>query len=155
MIALDTDVLAVYHVFHGDRRYETTRSFFDSINDRTKAVTIFTLLELCGIFSCANRAKDSKTLFDALVSAEDVVILFPDLLATDSRDFWSSLVSECFLRIQKGMRLGDAAILWALESNENISDFVTWNTKHFNEKTSLRILTPSEFLKTAHLNSEL
>ena len=149
MISLDTDVLAVYHVFHSDRRYETTKKFFDSINDQTKTVTIFTSLELCGIFSCANRSKDSKTFFDAFIAAEDVIILFPDLLTKDNSDFWSTLVAECFTRIQKGMRLGDAAILWTLESHDSVNQFITWNARHFKEKTSIKISTPSEFLQTS------
>lgn len=49
-------------------------------------------------------------------------------------------------RIQKGLRLGDAVILWTLETNENIDSFITWNTTHFKEKTPIKILTPSELL---------
>jgi hypothetical protein len=135
--------------FSRDRRYETTKRFFDSVNDQPKAVTIFTLLELCGIFACANRTKDAQTLFDAFIAAEDVSILFPELRTPDAGEFWSTLTSECFGRIQRGMRLGDAAILWALETNESAGVFVTWNTKYFQEKTPLKILTPSEFLASA------
>lgn len=78
MIAIDTDVLAVHHIFHNNPRYEATRDFF--------------------------------------------------------------------AKIQKSMRLGDAAILWTLESNPRIDAFITWNTKHFKDKTSIKILTPSDFL---------
>lgn len=44
------------------------------------------------------------------------------------------------------MRLGDAVILWTLETNQEVDIFVTWNTRHFKGKTSLKVLTPSEFL---------
>ena len=145
MVALDTDVLAIFHIFHNDPRYQTTKSLIDKLNGQTKAVSIFNLLELCGILASANRIKDSKNLFEKYLSAEDVVILFPEFAEQDKNDFWSMLVSECFYRIQRGFRLGDAVILWVLETNENIDTLITWNIKHFKDKTSIRVLTPSDF----------
>lgn len=148
MIAIDTDVLAIYHIFHRDLRCETTTRFFEKISEQTKAVTIFNLLELCGILACANRTQDSKVLFDSIFGAEDVVVLFPSIVSVSEKDFWATLVSECFTRIQRGMRLGDAVILWTLETCGNDCTFITWNTRHFKEKTTINILTPSEFLQS-------
>lgn len=148
MIALDTDVLAVYHLFHNDPRYEITKNLFIKLNEQPKAVTIFNILELCGILASANRLKDSKVIFDRYLEAEDSIIIFPSLIGDSVKDFWITLVSECFSRIQRGIRLGDAVILWALEANQDIDSFITWNTKHFKNKTSLNILTPSEFLQS-------
>ncbi len=146
MIAIDTDVLAVYHLFHNDPRYEATKNLFIKLNEQPKAVTIFNILELCGILASANRLKDSKTLFDRYLEAEDTIVLFPPLIGDSVKDFWTTLVSECFSRIQKGLRLGDAVILWTLETNQDIESFITWNTKHFKEKTPIKILTPAEFV---------
>jgi hypothetical protein len=146
MIAIDTDVLAVHHIFHNNPRYEATRDFFVRIEDQPKAVTVFNLLELSGIFASANRAKESRTVFEKYLTAGNMSILFPILTAGDASHFWQAVTFECFDRIQKGMRLGDAAILWTLETNPKIDGFITWNTKHFIDKTSIKILTPSEFL---------
>src|SRR3989304_346776 len=57
-----------------------------------------------------------------------------------------TLVSECLSRIQKGIRLGDAVILWTLETSDNIDAIITWNTKHFKGKSFINVLTPPEFL---------
>jgi predicted nucleic acid-binding protein len=146
MIALDTDVLAVHHIFHNDPRYKTTRDFFVRIEGRPRAVTVFNLLELSGIFASANRAIESKAVFEKYLRAGNISILFPVLTAGDARHFWQAVTVECFDRIQKGLRLGDAVILWTLETNREVDTFVTWNTKHFKGKTSLKILTPSELL---------
>lgn len=145
MIALDTDVLTIYHIFHNDQRYTATRGFFDKLGDQIKAVTIFNLLEFCGILTTATRKEDSLTLFHKYLTAEDIQILFPRFIANEEKDFWATLVSECLSRIQRGLRLGDAVILWTLETN-NIDTLITWNTKHFSGKTSVNVLTPSEFL---------
>jgi predicted nucleic acid-binding protein len=146
MIAIDTDVLAVHHIFHNDPRYATTRDFFARIEGRPRAITVFNLLELSGLFASASRALESKAVFDKYLRAANVMILFPVLKAGDTRHFWQVVTFECLDRIQKGMRLGDAAILWALETNQEVDTFVTWNTKHFKGKTPLKVLTPSELL---------
>ena len=146
MLALDCDLLAILHIFKVDARFEATSQFFQRIKDRDKAITIFTLLELCGIVATSTGKEDAGEIFHQYISSDDSVIIYPDLLTKDTDEFWGSLVSESFLRIQRGMRLGDAAILWALETNQEVDTFVTWNTKHFKGKTSLKILTPSEFL---------
>jgi len=36
----------------------------------------------------------------------------------------------------------------SLETNQEVDTFVTWNTKHFKGKTSLKILTLSELLQS-------
>jgi len=46
MLALDSDLLAILHIFKGDARFEATRRFFQRIKDQPEAITIFTLLEL-------------------------------------------------------------------------------------------------------------
>jgi hypothetical protein len=146
MLALDSDLFAILHIFKVDTRFETTKRFFQKIKDQPKAITIFTLLELCGIVATSTGKEDAAEIFHQYISSDDSVIIYPNLLTKDTNDFWASLVSESFLRIQRGMRLGDATILWTLETNQEVDTFVTWNTKHFNGKTSIKILTPSELL---------
>ena len=139
MIAIDSDLFAIFHIFKKDPRFETTKGFFKRVSGHPKAITILNLLELCGIVSTATSGEDASRIFHEYASSRDITILFPNP-AKDEVDFWASLVSECFSRIQRGMRLGDAAILWTLETNKNIDAFITWNTRHFKDKTSLKIL---------------
>lgn len=146
MIALDTDVLAIYHIFHKDPRYAATKNLFDKLTNQTKAIAVFNLLEFCGILSSASRKEDSNKTFHKYLSSEDTEVLFPHFPAQSEKEFWSVLVSECLFRIQKGLRLGDAAILWTLETSNDVDTFVTWNAKHFTGKTFIKVLTPAEFL---------
>ena len=132
MIAIDTDVLAVYHLFHNDPRYEATKNLFIKLNEQPKAVTIFNILELCGILASANRLKDSKpSLIDILKLK---ILLSSSTLIGDSvKDFWTTLVSECFQNPERPSPR-DAVILWTLETNQDIESFITWNTKHFKKR---------------------
>jgi predicted nucleic acid-binding protein len=125
MIALDTDVLAIYHIFHKDPRYNVTKKLFNKLNDQPKAVTIFNLLEFCGILASATKKEDSITVFYEYLNASDIEVLFPQFHIENEMEFWSTLISECLSRIQKGLRLGDAAILWALETNSDIDALIT------------------------------
>jgi len=50
-------------------------------------------------------------------------------------------------RIKRRVRLGDAAILWTIESAA-CEAFVTWNTKHYQDKTMITIQTPEEWLQS-------
>ena len=148
MIVFDTDVLVIYHFFQNDPRYNETRLLLEKVANETKGVTIFNLLELCGIIASANKLKFSRNLFEQYNESEDIRILTPQINANVANEdaFWHSVLLSCFSYTQKGMRLGDAAILWTLESNPEIDAFITWNTKHFKDHTSINILTPSEFL---------
>jgi hypothetical protein len=44
------------------------------------------------------------------------------------------------------MRLGDAAILWTVESTA-CDALITWNVKHYQRQTTVAVLTPDEWLK--------
>lgn len=148
MIVIDTDVLVIYHFFQNDPRHKQTGLLFEKISGDTKGVTIFNLLELCGIIASANKLKFSENLFKKYNEAEDIRILSPQINADvpDEDAFWHSVLSNCFSYTQKGMRLGDAVILWTLETNREVDTFITWNTKHFLNKTDIKVLTPSDFL---------
>ena len=143
MIAIDTDVLAIHHVFHNDPRYEATEKFLSDVRGMTKGITIFNLLELCGIISTAGQTAESDRVFHQHFKSHDVMILFPDFTAGHAQAFWSGLSTECLARIQRGMRLGDAVILWTLES-KHVDTFVTWNTRHFRDKTDIRVINPPD-----------
>jgi hypothetical protein len=116
MIALDTDVLAIHHVFNNDPRYEATEKFLAGIRGIAIGVTIFNLLELCGIISTARQREASERIFQEYLSSHDIAILFPVSPSQSHQAFWSDLTAECLARIHRGMRLGDAVILWTLES---------------------------------------
>jgi hypothetical protein len=57
-------------------------------------------------------------------------------------------LDELVERLGRGMKLGDALVLWAAETcKPAMSTFVTWNARHFQHKTDLAILTPQQWLR--------
>ena len=145
MICIDTDILAIYHVFNQDTRYPTTRAFMERSREASRAVAIFSLLEVCGVMATARQSEEAMKLFDEYVVSDDVEVLYPPVALSSTTEFWTYQNAELLRRIKRDMRLGDAAILWAAESNA-CEIFVTWNTKHFAGKTAINIQTPEEWL---------
>jgi len=73
-------------------------------------------------------------------------MLYPPVVLISEGEFWAHLNTELMNRIKRGMRLGDAAILWTLEANE-CERLITWNIKHFAGKSNIKVQTPEEWLR--------
>jgi hypothetical protein len=88
---------------------------------------------------------EARTLFHEYLRASDVEVLYPRLKCATLAEYWGEQDEELLKRIERGLRLGDAAILWAIESNA-CEVLVTWNVRHYRGKTSVKVQTPEEWL---------
>jgi len=145
-ILIDTDVLAIHHIFKSDVRYKITEKFMEKSKELERGTSIFNLLELCGIVASAGLAQESSLIFDFYMRLKDMELLYPKFSFTSVLEFWALHNTELMRRIRRGLRLGDAKIVWVGESNLSEA-LITWNIKHYRNKTPLRILTPEEWLK--------
>ncbi len=146
MVAIDTDVLSLYHIFQRDPRFKTTSLFMEKSREVERGVGIFNLLELCGVMATAGQIDKALKLFKEYHERNDVEILYPPVVLISEEEFWAQLNAEVTNRIERLMRFGDAAILWTLEANR-CELLITWNTKHFAGKTTINVQTPGEWLK--------
>jgi len=75
-----------------------------------------------------------------------VQILEPRGLYTElAIDWFERFSNEIFKLYRKKMTWGDAVLLQGAEEHE-VETIITWNTKHFINRTTIDILTPSEYL---------
>lgn len=130
MISIDTDVLGVYHVCTRDARYPIAATFMEQSRGVERGITVFNLRELCGILATMGRKSEARTLFHEYLRASDVEVLYPRLKCAALAEYWGEQDEELLGRIERGMRLGDAVILWAVESDA-CEVLVTWNIKHY------------------------
>lgn len=151
MIAIDTDVLGIYHVFKQDSRYPVTASFMYRSERAERGVPIFSLLELCGLISTARQSEEAVEIFEAYLTSESIDVLYPPVDLNSVEVFWARQNAELLKRIERKIRLGDAAILWTVETHP-CDVLITWNTKHYEGKATLSIQTPGEWL-TDHSHS--
>lgn len=146
MIAVDTDVLIIARVFTDDPRHAATTNFLARHAQQGYGVPIFSLLELCGVIATAKQTQAAIQLFKEYLTSPTVEILYPPIILESATTFWANQNAELMKRIKRGMRLGDAAILWTVESTA-CEALITWNVKHYRSKTSLIVQTPAEWLK--------
>ncbi|MCX7840447.1 MAG: hypothetical protein N2559_13490 [Anaerolineae bacterium] len=146
MIAVDTDVLVIARVFTDDLRHAATADFLARHAKQGYGVPIFSLLELCGVMATARQTRAAIQLFEEYLLSPTVEILYPPVMLESETTFWANQNAELMKRIKRGMRLGDAAILWTVESTA-CEMLITWNVKHYRPKTSVIVQTPAEWLK--------
>jgi hypothetical protein len=144
LIVLDTDLLALYHFFLHDPRHNVVMAFMHATKGSDRSTTIYNLLELSGITSAAGKTDVGKKLIENYANARDMRILYPTLSPLSPESFWSDYTAELSDIMGRGLRYGDAKILWVAEAHE-ASILVTWNTRHYRGKTQIQVLTPAEY----------
>ena len=140
--AVDTDVLAIHHIFTWDKRWKTNASALFLLRRKyIFCIPIHGLLELYGLAILAWGVEKARVLFKGYLKAKDVKIMgyaFPSS--------WEEYVDIVSSYIERRMNYGDALIAWTLEEND-VEVFVTWNKKHFKGKVSAKVYTPEELLR--------
>ena len=149
MVVIDTDVLLLAFAFHQDSRQPANNTFLQEVQTAQPAITVYNLMEILGQLSF-NLAPERLEVWQTwLVNAYQLVVIWP--ADPDSDAGAASFREEIFERPFARMRMFkmpfvDALILNLAERTPVVDHFVTWNARHFREKTSLRVLTPEEYL---------
>ena len=135
MIAVDTDVLAVYYIFKWDKRY----SLAARVIEGEKATTAVNALELASIMSIAQGGARARQLFLHLHKRFKVLYwrAWPEqsLFTAKALEYITSRSSP----------LNDALIGWILEDH-GVETLITWNKKHYENRYSFTVETPEEYL---------
>ncbi|MEM0336254.1 MAG: hypothetical protein QXT33_07610 [Thermofilum sp.] len=139
MIAVDTDVLAVYFIFRWDSRFEHARAVVDS--DQLKATTVVNALELASLMSIAQSGVKARELFNLLHRRRDFQVLYWRSWP-DQPVFVARALEHVAARRSP---LVDALIGWILEEN-GVELLVTWNTRHYSGRYSFEVATPEQYL---------
>ena len=147
MVLVDSNVFIVDRFYPRDAVYSQNRNFIEELPTLDAAVSILTLLELCGAAShrLSNTELESWLYrFGAIYPVN--VINVHGLTGADSEVWWHNFLEEIATNIAKEMTLGDSLILREAE-RYNVEAMVTWNTKDFIRRTTLTILTPTAYLR--------
>jgi predicted nucleic acid-binding protein len=147
MIVLDTDVLALHHFFATDPRHASTSAFMERTRTTGRGTTLYNLLEFAGILSSAGKPDVARKMIQVYATATDMTLLYPLLPASSPELFFADYTAELMDTMERGLRYGDAKILWVAEAND-ASALVTWNTRHYQGKTPVEIVTPEDYLKS-------
>ena len=140
-VVVDTDVLAIHHVFTWDKRHATNEEFLNAVE--RPATTVHNVLELVGIVCKALRKAEARSIYDAYMLSKKWAVLFPEMPLG-----WDEFCDFIFPCMERVMSYGAALIAWTVDENADVIEaFVTWNKKHFSGKLGVPVRTPKEWLE--------
>jgi len=152
VVLIDTDVLLLAFAFQQDDRQPKNKSFLERVQTAEPGITVFNLLEFLGQMSFNLSPTELDKWQSWLVESFRLNVIWP----VDPKDEQATLVfkSDIFDRSFAKMRayrmsFMDALILDLAERTPNVAHFVTWNARHFKNKTTLNVLTPEEYVNQA------
>ncbi len=149
MVLIDTDVLLLEFPFHQDERQSSNRAFLERVQNAEIGLTVYNLMELLGKLSFNLSPERLDDWQSWLADAYQLQVIWPESTRNQDAEafFRSEMFDRPFLKFRKQrMAFMDALILDLAERMPNAEYFVTWNARHFKQKTSLHVLTPSEYL---------
>lgn len=142
-IFIDTGPFVLALSFPKDPRTPVTERFLARAREYGRAWTgVINVLETAGAVSFHSSSDQIERLVASFARAFGVGIWPRDTTRLDVP------VGEVTERLCRGMKLGDALVLWAAETcRPAVETLVTWNTKHFTGRTDLAIRTPQQWLR--------
>lgn len=148
MVIIDTDVFILEFAFHRDSRHAVNADFLAAVREQEPAITVYNLMEILGQLSF-NLSPDQLSQWRSwLQAAYGLTVIWPAIeTQTAEAFFWEEIYNRPLARMQtQRMAFLDALIIGLAERTPDVSAFVTWNARHFRDKTPLTVLTPLEFL---------
>lgn len=150
MIFIDTDVLWLAFAFHQDGRQTANAKFLQEVQTAQPATTIYNVLELLGKLSFNLPPARLDEWQSWLVDAYQLLVIWPvnPNLSTATSTFQEEIFERPFNRMRKfKMPFMDSLILNLAERTPAASLIVTWNARHFQGKSFLKVLTPEDYLQ--------
>ena len=146
MVLLDTNIFVIDRFFARDENYTTNQAFLSRSRKIDCGFSIFSLFELCGIASFNLSPVELRRWSYDFRRIYGVKVLEPLGLSNASAAEWFAQFSrDMFSLFERKMSWGDAVLLQTAEDYDT-EVILTWNKKHFEGRTTIRILTPAEYL---------
>lgn len=149
MVVIDSDVLLLAFAFANDNKQEKNRAFLEAVQTAQPATTIYNLMEVLGQLSFNLSPERLDQWQSWLVDAYQLTIIWmaDEDLKMGKESFREELYERPYQKMHSvRMPFMDALIISLVERAPDVECFVTWNAKHFKGKTSLKVLTPEEYL---------
>ncbi len=153
MVIIDSDVFLIAFAFHRDSRYETNARFLEIVQDHKPAITVYNLMEILGQLSFNLSPERLAQWRLWLQAAYGLTILWPKSGQGDDSVFFRGEIYEQPLIRMQTLRMAflDSLVLNLVERAPEVKSFVTWNAKHFRDKSSLTVFTPAEYLQATEI----
>lgn len=147
MILLDTNIFVIDRFFKRDNNYADNQDFLQKLPQLDAGFSIFSLQELCGISSFNLSEAELQRWIVSFTKIYDVKILSPYGMSKniDAETWFGDHIADIFKLFKRKMTVGDALVVQAAEQYQ-VESIITWNIKHFVDRTDIPVYTPREFL---------
>ncbi len=142
-VLIDTDVFLIDLRYPRDFRYSENKLFLERVKQGKLVgwATVYNLMEVCGILSFNLSSQSLQELFIGFATQFNLRILFPN----DGNEKVCFAPAEILEIMKRKLIFRDALIAEVAQKHSRHLDFfVTWNAAHFQEKLSLKVLTPNQ-----------
>ncbi len=148
MIIIDTDVLLLAFAFHRDERQSDNDRFLQWVQNDKPATTIYNVMELLGHLSFNLNTQKLLEWHKWLVDAYRLTIIWPNTNKETPLDFFKEEIVERPLHLmsRRGTSFADSLVLNLANRTPGATALVTWNTRHFQGRVPLPIMTPLAYL---------
>jgi len=148
MVVIDTDVFVLAFAFHRDNRQAINSHFLEVVRTYEPAITIYSVMKLLGQLSFNLSAERLAQWRGWLQDNFALAVIYPATANRTADEFFDSdLVKGPLQRMSRHPSpYLDSLILDLAEATENVRAFVTWNARHYQGRTSLRVMTPGEYV---------
>jgi hypothetical protein len=153
VVVIDTDVVLLAFAFQNDLRQSANTNFLNKVRSAEPAITIYNLMEILGQLSFNLSPAKLANWQSWLIDAYQFTVIWP--MGPDEQDsaaasFRAEIFDRPFAKMRaRRMAFMDALVLNLAERTPEVHLFVTWNARHFKDKSSLAVLTPEEYSKQA------
>lgn len=151
MVVIDSDIFLIAYSYHRDVRFDENARFLQTIASASPAITLYSLMEVLGQLSFNLSAQKLAEWETWLLRRHRLAVLWPDPGGLNAQAFIAQEIYQRPLKRMQAHRVAfsDALVLQLAEDKPNTRAVVTWNARHFRDKTWLPVLTPAEYLAGA------
>jgi len=144
VLVLGPDVLTIHHLsMTDDERFDDNEGLLKRLRGISKGITIFGLLDLIGIIAARIGSKQARELYISYLKSKEHIVLFPEY-----QDSWESHIDTMMEYLTRGLSYKNALIAMVLDSTPEAEAYITWMKKPLENRISVKVLTPSECLRT-------
>ena len=146
MVLLDTNIFVIDRFFPRDANYAANRAFILRLQTIDCGFSIFSLFDLCGLASFNLSPVELRRWSYDFRRIYGVKILEPLRISKASAAEWFADFSRSmFSLFERKISWGDAVLLQTAEDYD-AEMILTWNKRHFEGRTGIKVFTPDEYL---------
>lgn len=151
MVLVDTDVLLIEFRYQRDARFAANSSFLSKVKEEEPCITVYNLMEFLGQMSFNIPSEKLRDWDRWLEDEYSLLVVWPEGGDLDANGVLRTEIYDRpfskMLDTANGIAFNDALILDLAERTVGIDTVVTWNARHFRNKTALTVMTPEEYVQ--------